>query len=117
MEVVILPSATEVGVLAARKIVHVVARKPDAVLGLATGSSPLAIYAALAAQVRDGSLDASGVSGFALDEYVGIPAGHPQSYAAVLRRVAEPLGIDPARLHVPDGRAADLEKACLLYTS
>jgi glucosamine-6-phosphate deaminase len=112
MEVVILPSATEVGVLAARKIVRLVARKPDAVLGLATGSSPLAIYAALAAHSSDGTLDVRGVSAFALDEYVGIPADHPESYASVIHReVTEPLHLDPARVHVPDGRAADLEAA------
>lgn len=116
MEVVILPSATEVGVLAARKIMHVVARKPDAVLGLATGSSPLAIYAALAAHARDGTLDVSRVSAFALDEYVGIPADHPESYASVIQReVTEPLHLDPDRVHVPDGRAVDLEAAAERY--
>ena len=111
-----LPSAAEVGQLAARKIAHLIAAKPDAVLGLATGSSPLAIYAELAAAVRDGSLDARRVRGFALDEYVGIPAEHPQAYASVIRReVTEPLGLDPAHVHVPDGRAADLEAACTAY--
>ena len=116
MEVVILPSGAEVGVLAARKIRHLVNRKPDAVLGLATGSSPLAIYAALAAHVRDGSLDTSRVSGFALDEYVGIPVEHPESYAAVIaREVTAPLHLDPARVQVPDGRAADVEAACERY--
>jgi glucosamine-6-phosphate deaminase len=112
MEVVILPSASEVGLLAARKISRLVNQHPDAVLGLATGSSPLAIYAALAAHVRDGTLDASRVSAFALDEYVGIPAEHPESYASVIRReVVEPLHLDPARVQVPDGRATDLEAA------
>ncbi|MBB3328952.1 glucosamine-6-phosphate deaminase [Microlunatus antarcticus] len=116
MEIVILPSAAEVGLLAARKISQLVTRKPDAVLGLATGSSPLAIYAALAAHVRDGSLDTSRVSGFALDEYVGIPAEHPESYAAVIHReVTVPLRLDPARVQVPDGRAADVEQACERY--
>ena len=72
-----MPSGTEVGVLAARKIMRLVRERPDAVLGLATGSSPLAIYAALGAAVREGSLDTSRVSAFALDEYVGIAADHP----------------------------------------
>ena len=116
MEVVILPSAADVGVLAARKIAHLVTARPDAVLGLATGSSPLAIYAALAAHVREGDLDTSRVSGFALDEYVGIPADHPQSYASVIAaEVTGPLHLDPARVHVPDGRAVDLEAACERY--
>src|SRR5919107_3219233 len=110
MEIVILPTPAEVGRLAARKIAQVIARKPDAVVGLATGSSPLAIYAELAAQVRAGTLDARRVRGVALDEYVGIPADHPQSYASVLHReVVEPLGL--AAVYLPDGRADDIEAA------
>ena len=116
MEVVILPSGTQVGLLAARKIAHLVRRRPAAVLGLATGSSPLSIYAALAADVAEGRLDASGVSAFALDEYVGIPAEHPESYASVIdREVTAPLRLDPARVRVPDGRADDLEAAAEAY--
>jgi glucosamine-6-phosphate deaminase len=118
MEVIVLPSPAEVGQLAARKIAKLVRGKPNAVLGLATGSSPLAIYHELASSVRDGSLDASHVSAFALDEYVGIAEQHPQSYASVIRReVTEPLGLDPSRVFVPDGRAADLETACQAYES
>ena len=116
MEVVILPSATEVGVLAARKITRLVRERPAAVLGLATGSSPLAIYAALAEHVQGGTLDTSRVSGFALDEYVGIPVDHPESYASVIdREVTVALRLDPARVHVPDGRADDVELACERY--
>ena len=111
-----MSSPAEVGRLAARKIAKLIKLKPTAVIGLATGSSPLAIYHELAASVRDGSLDASRVSGFALDEYVGIAEQHPQSYASVLRReVIEPLGLDPSRVFVPDGRAEDLDAACQAY--
>ena len=115
MEIVILPTGDEVGRAAAAKIAHLVARKPRAVLGLATGSSPLAIYAELAARRTEG-LDFTGVSGFALDEYVGLPTSHPQSYASVIRTtVTEPLGLDPAHVHVPDGLADDIEAACAGY--
>ena len=114
MEVVILRDAGEVARAAADRIAAVVRRKPDAVLGLATGSSPTGIYAELAARVTAGELDMSGVSGFALDEYVGLPAGHPESYAAVLERsVARPLGL--RQLRVPDGGADDLEAAAADY--
>lgn len=116
MEIIILPSATEVGRLAARKVARTIRDAPAAVVGLATGSSPLAIYAELAAQVRDGVLDTRDVRGFALDEYVGLAREHPQSYASVIHRtVTEPLRLDPVRVHVPDGRAADLEGACAAY--
>lgn len=116
MEVVLLPDADAVGRLAAERVAAVVRSRPDAVLGLATGSSPAGIYAELARQVAAGALDLGGVTCFALDEYVGIPREHPQSYAAVLRRtVVEPLGLDPARVHVPDGRADDLAAAAREY--
>ena len=111
-----MPSAAEVGRLAARKVAQAITRAPAAVIGLATGSSPLAIYAELASQVRAGNLDPSQLRGFALDEYVGIPEEHPQSYASVLRRVVvEPLGLDPSQVALPDGRAADLAAACQAY--
>ncbi|UTT61458.1 glucosamine-6-phosphate deaminase [Microcella humidisoli] len=97
-EVVIVPNPAAGGALVADAIVALVQRRPDAVLGLATGSSPLPVYEALrphAALLRD-------VRGFALDEYVGLPAGHPQSYRAVIEReVIGPLGLDPARVRVP----------------
>ena len=116
MQIVIAGSPAEVGRLAAGKISRLVRRQPDAVLGLATGSSPLAIYAELARQVRERGLDCTAVRAFALDEYVGLPAEHPESYHSVIRRqVVEPLKLDPAAVHVPDGTAADVDAACAAY--
>lgn len=107
-EVVIVPSARAAGALVAEAIVALVRRRADAVLGLATGSSPEPVYEALvphAGLLRD-------VRGFALDEYVGLPAGHPQSYRAVIdRAVVEPLGLDPARVRVPGDDGGPLETA------
>ena len=95
-EVVIVQSKDEAGSIAAAAIRALVAAKPDAVLGLATGSTPLTTWAALA------GTDLSHVRGFALDEYVGLPAGHPESYRAVItREVVEPLGLTPALVRVP----------------
>jgi glucosamine-6-phosphate deaminase len=116
MEIIILPTAAEVGHVAARKIAQTITRKPTAVVGLATGSSPQAIYGELAGMVRSGTLDAHAVRGFALDEYVGIAEDHPQSYASVIRHdVVEPLGMNPDLVRVPDGRADDIEAACIAY--
>jgi glucosamine-6-phosphate deaminase len=107
-EVVIVPSAHEGGELAAGIIASLVQKRPDAVLGLATGSTPLSTYQALAR--RD--LDLRHVRGFALDEYVGLPADHPQSYRSVIRtEVVEPLGLDPALVRVPAGDGGPLEGA------
>jgi len=103
-EVVIVGSALEGGEIAASAIAALVAERSDAVLGLATGSTPLTTWAALAAR----GLDLSRVRGFALDEYVGLPAGHPESYGAVIQReVVEPLGLTPSLVRVPgdDGPA------------
>lgn len=97
-EVVIVRDSEEAGGLAASVIAELVRRKPDAVLGLATGSTPLTTYAALAAE----PLDLSQVRAFALDEYVGLPEGHPQGYRAVIaREVVARLGLDPAKVRVP----------------
>lgn len=116
MQVVIVESSDEVGLFAARKIAKVIRERTDAVLGLATGSSPLSIYAELSRQVQAGELDCSAVRGFALDEYVGLPPGHPQSYRAVIQNeVVEPLGLDPDLVHVPHGSADDIAAACADY--
>lgn len=91
---------------AARRVAQ--GRGQDLVLGLATGSSPLGLYRELADVVRQGRADFTSAHGFALDEYVGLPAGHPQSYGEVLlREVCGPLGLAPERLHVPDGSKPD----------
>lgn len=117
MRVIIVESAADVAELAAERIAAVIrerrAEGEAAVLGVATGSSPLGTYSALAEIVRAERLDLTGVRAFALDEYVGIPREHPESYFASIRRtVTEPLGLDPALVHVPDGLAEDLEAAC-----
>lgn len=100
-EVVIVESADAAGELAADAIEHLVATVPRPVLGLATGSTPLTTWRALARR----GLDLSHVRGFALDEYVGLPPGHPQSYRTVItREVVEPLGLTPSLVRVPAER-------------
>lgn len=82
-------------------------RRP--VLGLATGSSPLGLYRELARLVAAGELDLTAAQGFALDEYVGLAPGHPQSYRATLEReVCDVVGLPRAGLHVPDGSGRDV---------
>lgn len=116
MQVIIVDSPTKVGRTAGAKVAQVIRRRSETVLGLATGSSPLAIYAELARQVAEEGLDCSAVRAFALDEYVGLPVEHPQSYHSVIRRdVIEPLGMTPSLVYVPDGQAADLSAACASF--
>ncbi|GMM95081.1 glucosamine-6-phosphate deaminase [Microbacterium luteum] len=109
-EVVIVPDARAAGALVADAIARVIEARPDTVLGLATGSTPLPVYEALRGRLA--GTDLSLVRGFALDEYVGIDPAHPQSYRSVIsREVVDPLGLDPARVHVPDGSPAGIEHA------
>ncbi|MFP3578375.1 MULTISPECIES: glucosamine-6-phosphate deaminase [unclassified Arthrobacter] len=116
MEVVILPGAHQIGVLAADAIEALVRRKPHAVLGLATGSSPLPIYDELARRHEAEGLDFSQAQGFSLDEYVGLEPGHPESYREVIRReFTDRVNIAPENVHGPNGAAPDLEAACQEY--
>lgn len=109
-EVIIVPDADTAGSLVADEIVRLIEGRPDTVLGLATGSTPLPVYRALGERLA--GRDVSQISGFALDEYVGLDPAHPESYHSVIaREVTVPLGLDPARIHVPDGRLEGLESA------
>lgn len=111
-EVVIVESREQAGSLTANAIRSLISSKPDAVLGLATGSTPLPVYEALARSLREDPLDISAVRGFALDEYVGLPAGHPESYRAVItREVVEPLGLTPELVRLPGDTSASIETA------
>ena len=111
-EVVLVDSEAVAGTLAAASIRALIEKNPETVLGLATGSTPLSVYAALAASFAADPIDVSRVRGFALDEYVGLPSGHPESYRAVITRDAvEPLGLDPANIQVPNGDLATIETA------
>jgi glucosamine-6-phosphate deaminase len=116
VEVVIVPDAGAGGELIAGAIACLVRRKPDALLGVATGSTPLPIYDALIAKVAAGDVDASRARIAQLDEYVGLPAGHPESYrSTVLRQVVEPLGLSQDAFMGPEGSAEDVQAACEAY--
>ncbi|MFB7172703.1 glucosamine-6-phosphate deaminase [Streptomyces sp. NPDC056254] len=116
MEVVIVPDAKAGGELIAEAMAALVRRKPDALLGVATGSTPLPVYEALARKAGAGEVDVSAARICQLDEYVGLPAGHPESYrAVVLREVVEPLGLTEASFMGPDGSAEDVAAACEAY--
>ncbi|MEZ0165842.1 glucosamine-6-phosphate deaminase [Kineococcus sp. LSe6-4] len=116
MEVVVVPSAEQVASLAADAVCRLLQGAPGAVLGLATGSSPLALYAELIARHRRGEVSFARARAFTLDEYVGLPAGHPESYREVIRRELEDhVDFGPGAVRGPDGTAADLDRACREY--
>jgi glucosamine-6-phosphate deaminase len=116
MEVVISTTPDEAGRLAADAISELVQRRPAAVLGVATGSSPLIIYDEVGRRVAQGSLSLARTRAFMLDEYVGLPADHPQRYWNVIKgEFIEKVDIDPSQVFGPDGLAPDLERACEAY--
>jgi glucosamine-6-phosphate deaminase len=116
MEVVILRDAEEIGGIAADAIDALLSRIPDAVLGLATGSSPLAVYDELAARCDAGLISFRQARGFTLDEYVGLPADHPQRYRNVIDAAfVSRVDFAPGAVQAPDGLAADIPAACTAY--
>jgi glucosamine-6-phosphate deaminase len=116
MEVVILAGAEEIGGVAADAISALLARKPAAVLGLATGSSPLAIYDELAARCDARLISFANARGFTLDEYVGLPADHPERYRTVIDKVfASRVDFAPGAVQSPDGLATEIVAACAAY--
>ncbi|MEO5714364.1 MAG: glucosamine-6-phosphate deaminase [Luteolibacter sp.] len=112
MEIIIQPTpetATEIG---ARIIARLLREKPDAVLGLATGSTPLPLYQRLIAM----NLDWSRVTTFNLDEYIGLPREHPQSYHSFMwENLFQHVNINSANIHIPDGNAVDIPGFCASY--
>jgi glucosamine-6-phosphate deaminase len=115
MEVVPLPSEDAVATLAADTIEAAVRARPDAVLGLATGSTPVPTYRELVARHRAGvGPSYAAVRVFLLDEYVGLPPGHPQSYrATIARELTDDLGLASEQVHAPD--PTDAQRAGAAY--
>ncbi len=112
MEIIIQPTAEAATEIAARIIAKLLREKPDAVLGLATGSTPLRLYRTLV----DMKLDWSRVTTFNLDEYIGLPREHPQSYHSFMwENLFRHINIKPENIHIPDGNAADIPAMCAAY--
>ena len=102
--------------MAADFLVREVNRKPDIVLGLATGGTPVGMYEELVRRHREDGVDFSRVTSFNLDEYVGLPASHPQSYRTYMyTHLFEKINIDEKRTHIPRGDAPDLAAECERY--
>lgn len=101
---------------AAEEIGRLLRRKGNAVLGLATGSTPLPLYAHLTAMALEGAVDFSMAAAFNLDEYAGIPKDHPCSYHTYMQEnLYQKTAFHPERCHLPDGMAADILAECRAY--
>lgn len=116
MEVVICRDYDEMSRRAAKIVADVVRRRPDAVLGLATGSTPLGLYKELIRMHREEQLDFSKVTTFNLDEYVGLGGEHEQSYRRFMNdNLFKHINVPVQNTHVPVGTAPDPEAFCRWY--
>jgi glucosamine-6-phosphate deaminase len=112
MEIIIQPTAKDATDVAARVIAQLIQQKPKAVLGLATGSTPLPLYQRLIEM----KLDWSQITTFNLDEYIGLPQDHDQSYYSFMwENLFRHVNIKTENVHIPDGNAKDIPAFCASY--
>lgn len=109
-------SEREASIKAAEIIARIIKEKPNAVLGLATGSTPLDIYRELIKMYRRGEVSFKNVRTINLDEYVSLPPEHEQSYAHFMRvNLFDKIDILKENTHIPSGIAPDLNEECRRY--
>lgn len=116
MKIISAPDYAAMSRKAANIISAQVILKPDSVLGLATGSTPVGVYRQLADWYRKGDLDFAKVRTVNLDEYCGLAPDHPQSYRFYMEtNLFSQVNIQPENTHLPDGLAADPAAECVRY--
>lgn len=109
MDVVFVEDYEAMSRRAAEIVAGQIRQKPDSVLGLATGSTPLGLYRLLCRWYAAGRLDFSAVTTFNLDEYSGLSPTHPQSYHTFMQEhLFSKVNLCPARCFLPDGMAGDI---------
>jgi glucosamine-6-phosphate deaminase len=116
MLVIVNDSYDAMSTEAARIVADRLRRKPNLVLGLATGSTPLGLYKELIRLHKEEGLDFSKVTTFNLDEYVSLPPKHDQSYHYFMQEnLFKYINIDPRFVHIPQGMAKDIDAFCEWY--
>ena len=116
MEVVVLPTYEEMSKAAAAVVADVLNAKPNAVLGMATGSTPLGLYQELVRMHRAGHLDFAQVTTFNLDEYVGLPTTNSQSYHYFMHEnFFKHVNISPGNIYIPSGTTSNYQAFCDWY--
>ena len=116
VNLIIAKDPAEAGRLAADIFQEIINAKPDCVLGLATGSTPLPLYRELIQREKDGKLSFAKVRSANLDEYKGLSGDHPQSYRYFMNEnLFNHVSIDPANTMVPNGLVEDADAMCAAY--
>lgn len=117
MKVIITENYEQMSLEAAKVFIELLKTKPECVLGLATGSTPIGLYQNLIAAYKNGEISFKGVTTANLDEYVGLTQDHDQSYAYFMRdNLFDHVDIKSENLNIPDGSQKDLEKECARYS-
>ena len=116
MEIIVKDTVDEMSKTAARVVARTLNAKPDAVLGLATGSTPLGLYQELVRMHNEEGLDFSQVTTFNLDEYVGLTRKDPQSYHYFMHEnLFRHINIPKQNVHIPSGTTDNYEAFCKWY--
>lgn len=116
MNIVVLPSTEAIARAGADLYTELLSAKPDVVLGLATGSSPLPVYKELIRRYEEGEVSFKDAQAFLLDEYVGLPADHPEGYRNFIQReFASQVDFAEGAVHGPDGNDPNPKQAAKEY--
>jgi glucosamine-6-phosphate deaminase len=116
MEVIVRETYDEMSKAAARVVAQTMNAKPNAVLGMATGSTPLGLYRELVRMHQNEGLDFSQVTTFNLDEYVGLPVTHPQSYHYFMHEnFFKHVNISRPNIYIPSGTTDNYEAFCAWF--
>ena len=118
MKVIVVENYQQIGVCGAQIIADTIKNNPNAVLGLATGTSPIGIYKNLIQMCNNGDISFANVKTVNLDEYVGLDGTHQQSYRFFMNdNLFDHVDIDKANTFVPNGVAKNLASECERYTA
>lgn len=116
MNIIICNDKKEFDEKASQILASQIKQKPDTVLGLATGSTPVGMYHQLIKMYQNKEIDFEQVKTFNLDEYVGLDENHPQSYHAFMyQNLFDHVNVKKENIHLPDGQASNLEQECADY--
>lgn len=116
MEIIIQENEEQAAKLAAREIRALLLKKPAAVLGLATGSSPVGVYRELIRYHREEGLSFGQATSFNLDEYLGLPPGHPASYATFMQeQLFREIDLPAEGINIPSCAPSEVEVFCEAY--
>lgn len=117
MNITVAENYSQMSKKAAEVVEQVILDNSSAVLGLATGTTPIGLYKELISDFKRGKISFKNVKAVNLDEYIGLPKTHVQSYAFFMKSVFfDHIDIDPSNTSIPDGMAENLDAECARYT-